>query len=125
MAYMRYSQMAPDITAVQSKLENGFFEAQPATEQKACELLKKGKNQALSFLTDYSIEKAQDAFSTWKTLGERMLVKYMDGVIKKEENGQFKTNEYGKPTSPIRAGYSDSYYRMIVKDTGDKLKTKR
>ena len=125
MAYMRYSQMAPDITAVQSKLENGFFEAQPATEQKACELLKKGKNQAISFLTNYSIGEAQQAFSTWKTLGEHLLVKYMDGVVKKEENGQFKTNEYGKPTVPIRAGYSDSYYRMIVKDTGDKLKTRK
>jgi len=124
MAYMRYSQMAPDIIAVQSELENRFFEMQPSIEQKACELLKKERNQALAFLTGYSIEEAQQAFSTWEKLGERMLIKYMDGVVKKEENGQFKTNKYGKPTSPIRAGYSESHYRMIVKDTGDKLKTK-
>ena len=124
MVYMRYSQMAPDITAVQSELENGFFEMQPIIELKACELLKKEKNQAISFLTNYSIMEAQHALDTWKKLGERMLIKYVDGIVRTEENGKFKTNEHGKPTSPIRAGYSESYYRMIVKDTGDKLKTK-
>ena len=124
MAYMRYSQMAPDIIAVQSQLENGFFEMQASIEEKACELLKKEKDQAIVFLTNYSIIKAQYVFDTWKKLGERMLIKYMDGIVRKEENGTFKTNEYGKPCSPIRAGYSDSHYRMIVKDTEDKLKTK-
>ncbi|MCL2650495.1 MAG: C69 family dipeptidase [Candidatus Azobacteroides sp.] len=121
MAYMRYSQMAPDITAVQSELENGFFEKQPLIEQDATELLKKDRNQAIAFLTDYGIAQAQHAFDTWKSLGERMMIKYMDGIIRKEENGVFKTNEYGKPTSPIRAGYNERHYRMIVKDTGDKL----
>ncbi len=124
MAYMRYSQMAPDITVLQSDLENGFFEMQPLIEQKASELLKKDRNQAISFLTNYSITEAQHAFDKWKSLGERMMVKYMDGIVRKEENGKFKTNEYGKPTSPIRAGYSESHYRMIVKDTGEKLRVK-
>jgi dipeptidase len=124
MAYMRYSQMAPDITAVQSELENGFLEKQPEIEQKAKDLLKEDKNKAIAFLTNYSITEAQHAFDTWKSLGDRMLVKYIDGIIRKEENGRFKTNEYGKPTSPDRAGYSESHYRAIAKDTGDKLKVR-
>ena len=123
MAYMRYSQMAPDIIAIQSDLENKFLETQASIEQKASKLLKEDKNQAISFLTDYSITEAQHTFDTWKSLGERMMVKYMDGIIRKEENGAFKTNEYGKPMSPTRPGYSESHYRMIIKDTGDKLKT--
>jgi len=124
MAYMRYSQMSPDIVAVQSELENGFLEMQSSVERKARELLKKDKNQAIALLTNYSVTEAQRAFDTWKKLGERMLIKYMDGIVRQEENRIFKTNEYGKPRSPVRAGYSDSHYRMIVKDTGDKLKTK-
>ncbi|MDR0231321.1 MAG: C69 family dipeptidase [Dysgonamonadaceae bacterium] len=131
MAYPRYSQMAPEIVAVQSELENGFFKMQLLIERKAYELLMEErmfpmthKGQTISFLTNYSIKEAQNAFSTWKGLGERMLIKYTDGIVRKEENGQFKRNEHGNPISPTRPGYNERHYRMIVKDTGDKLKVR-
>ncbi len=57
-----------------------------------------------------------------KKLGEYLMVKYVDGVIKREEDGQFKRNAYGQPASPIRPGYPDEYYRKIVEQTGDKYK---
>ena len=50
------------------------------------------------------------------------MVKYIDGVIKREENGQFKRNPYGEPTSPLRPGYSNEYYRRIIDQTGEKYK---
>ncbi len=124
MAYMRYSQMQPDIAEVQSKLESNFLTMQKIIEPQAVEFLKENKEKTISFLTEYSITQAQHAFDTWKSLGERMMIKYMDGIVRKEKNGDFQTNEYGKPTSPIRAGYSEYHYRKIAKDTGDKLKTK-
>ena len=50
------------------------------------------------------------------------MVKYVDGVVKKEENGTFKRNPYGLPDSPSRPGYSNEYYKKIVEQTGDKYK---
>ena len=32
----------------------------------------------------------------WKKLGEYLMVKYVDGVIKPEVNGEFKKNQYGQ-----------------------------
>ena len=58
----------------------------------------------------------------WKKLGEYLMVKYIDGVIKKEDNGQFKRNEHGLPAFPSRPGYSNEYYRKIVDQTGEKYK---
>ena len=50
------------------------------------------------------------------------MVKYIDGVVKKEENGTFKRNPYGQPEFPSRPGYSNEYYKKIVEQTGDKYK---
>jgi len=45
-----------------------------------------------------------------------LLVKYMDGNIKKEKDGKFVQNEYKIPTSIIRAGYPEEYMRQMVKE---------
>lgn len=125
MAYARYSQVIQDTKPVQDRLENGFIQMQPLVEQKAKEIsLQEGREKAIAFLTDYGITEAQKAFYTWKTLGEKIMVKYMDGVVKKEENGKFKTNEYGSPSYPNRPKLDKDYYKLIIEDTGDKLKVK-
>jgi hypothetical protein len=48
----------------------------------------------------------------------------MDGVIKKQKNNKFETNEYGGPAYPNRPKFDPEYYKLIIKDTGDKLKVK-
>ena len=73
-------------------------------------------------MTAYSIDQAQYAFDRWKKLGEYLMIKYMDGIVRKEENGQFKKNEFGNPDSPNRPGYSKDFYRKVIKETGDKYK---
>jgi len=50
------------------------------------------------------------------------MVKYIDGVIKKEENGTFKRNPNGLPEFPSRPGYPKEFYKIIVEQTGDKYK---
>lgn len=125
MAYARYNQMVTDIKPVQDQLEYGFIEMQEPIEKKASELLQKSREEAVAFLTDYSSTQAQKAFSTWKSLGEKLLVKYMDGAIKKvDEKGNFQYNEYGQPAYPNRPKLSEDTYRKIVRETGDKLKVK-
>ena len=41
------------------------------------------------------------------------MVKYVDGVVKKEENGKFKRNPHGQPASPERPGYSNEFYKKV------------
>lgn len=122
MVYPRYNQMHPDVEKVQLELEEKFRSQTSETDKKALSLLDSTEEDARTFLTEYSSDQAQYAFERWKKLGEYLMIKYMDGVVRKEENGQFKRNEFGSPDSPERPGYSKDFYRKVVKETGDKYK---
>lgn len=124
MVYNRYNQMRGDLVKVQSELETRFKNQQEATEKEALVLYANNQDSAVEFLTQYSQKEAQYAFDKWKKLGEFLLIKYMDGIVRKEQNGEFIRNEHGQPSSPERVGYSEEYYRKVVKETGDKYKTK-
>ncbi|GAB6121893.1 C69 family dipeptidase [Dysgonomonas termitidis] len=122
MVYNKYSYMHPDLEKVQKELESKFFAEQDKTEKEAIALYEKSPAQAVQFLTKYSGEQAQYAFDKWKKLGEFLVIKYMDGVVRKEKDGEFIRNEHGKPSSPQRVGYPKEFYRQVVKETGDKYK---
>ena len=124
MAYGKYSYMIQDIRPVQQELENGYQQTIPAIDKAAMELYAKNPAEAVKFLTWFSTTTADQATARWKKLGEYLLVKYMDGNVKKEENGQFKQNGYGLSEYPDFPGYDEDYYRSIVKSAGDKLKVK-
>ena len=124
MAYGKYSYMIQDIRLVQQELENSYQQTIPAVDKAASELYAKNPAEAVKFLTWFSSTTADQATARWKKLGEYLLVKYMDGNVKKEENGQFKQNGYGLSEYPDFPGYDEDYYRSIVKSAGDKLKVK-
>lgn len=122
MVYNKYDYMHPDLKKVQDELEGKFLAEQSSTEKEALELYKKSPEQAVQFLTKYSEKQAQYAFEKWKKLGEFLVIKYMDGVVRKEKDGEFIRNEHGKPSSPQRVGYPKDFYERVVKETGDKYK---
>ncbi len=122
MVYNKYDYMHPDLKKVQDELEGKFLAEQNSTEKEALELYKKSPEQAIQFLTKYSEKQAQYAFEKWKKLGEFLVIKYMDGVVRKEKDGEFIRNEHGKPSSPQRVGYPKDFYERVVKETGDKYK---
>lgn len=124
MAYHKYSFMIQDIRKVQQELENGYQSMLPAIDKAASELYAKDPAEAVKFLTWYSTTNANEATARWKKLGEYLIVKYIDGNVKKEENGQFKQNGYGLSAYPNFPGYDEDYYRSIVKSAGDRLKVK-
>jgi dipeptidase len=124
MVYNRYELMHPDLKKVQDKLEDKFFAQQSLVESKALELAKNSEQKAVEYLTSYSIESAQNAFTEWKKLGEFLLIKYMDGIVRKEKDGVFERNPYGGSSSPKRIGYSKEFYRRVVNETGDRYKVK-
>ena len=124
MAYARYNYMIKDIRPVQQQLENEFNTWQPSIEKAAIDLYKNDKDAAIRFLTAYSVAQAQRSTARWKELGEYLMVKYLDGNIKREKDGQFMDNGYGLPESPEFPGYSEEYYRAVAKDAGERLKVR-
>ena len=124
MAYHKYSFMIQDIRKVQQELENHYQEVIPAIDKAAQELYAKDPKEAVEFLTWFSTSTADNATARWKKLGEYLVVKYIGGNVKKEENGQFKRNAYGLPAYPDFPGYDEDYYRSIVKSAGERLKVK-
>lgn len=118
-AYNRYSQMIPDIRRVQSGLEDAM-----KGEVAEAEVSLKGKpfadqQAALAEMTNHWAGKAT---ADYKALGDYLLVKYLDGNIKREKDGKFERNEAGMPVQPLFGGYDSRYFRSIAEDAGDRLK---
>lgn len=123
--YLRYSQMYPDVRKVQSELEDSYPAAVKAVEEKALAFYKDSPEKAVALLTEFSDSIAENATARYKLLGEYLLVKYMDGRVKKEEGGKFKRSAEGYPESPSSPGYSDAYYREIVEKDGDRMRVRK
>lgn len=116
MAYNKYDYMIKDIRPVQQALEGSFFKHQPSVEKKALAIAEKdGEEAAVAYLTKYSATCANNATARYKELGEYLLVKYIDGNVKKEKNGSFETKN-GLVVSPKQPGYNEAYYRTIAED---------
>lgn len=58
----------------------------------ATRIYQKDPAGAKAFLTNYTNMTAQSTFDTWKRLGEFIVVKYADGVIRKMKDGKFERN---------------------------------
>lgn len=122
MIYPRYSLMIDDMRATQKELENGFNTSQDAIEATAAKMLETDPAKAKAFLTNYSIMTAQTTADTWKHLGEFLIVKYNDGVVKRMKDGKFERNAIGQPAPVMRPGYPKDFLEELVKATGDRYK---
>jgi dipeptidase len=120
MAYLRYSLKIEDIQKVQAELENSFREFVPAIDREALELFEKDPEQAKDFLTNFSVSMGNYTVERWQELYRFLMVKYLDGNIKKEEDGEFLTNQWGKYPIVEHPEYPEWWLRTIVKLTGDK-----
>lgn len=120
--YLRYNIMIKDLQKVQSELENKYITYTPAIDLAAMELMKKDTALAVQFLTDYSVNQGNYTVQRWKELEHYLLVKYIDGNIKKEKDGHFLRNGYTESAAPDQPGYPEWYLRKIIEQTGDKLK---
>jgi len=121
-AYLRYDLMSKDIKKLQQELENGFVANSSAIDTEAKDLYQTDPQQALKFITDYSVKAGNDVVARWNKLFEYLLVKFMDGNVKQEENGQFKWNQYrGAPVKVLNPEYPDWWKKQVIDATGDKL----
>lgn len=122
MVYPRYDLMIDDVRAVQGELETMFAQAQSGIESAALKMYEKDQAQAKAFLTSYTNQMAESTVASWKRLGEFLVVKYNDGVVKRVKDGKFERNSIGQPAGVIRPGYPQEFLEEYVKQTGDRYK---
>lgn len=122
MVYPRYGLMIDDLRATQREIENTFDLIQSSVEESAVKLYDKNPAEAKEFLTNYTNMTADNTINTWKKLGEYLIVKYNDGVVKRMKDGKFERNSIGQPAPVVRPGYPEEFLREYVKQTGDRYK---
>jgi len=120
MVYPRYDLMIGDLKALQHEIENRFNQNQDSIENAASELFKTDQAAAKRMLTNYTIACAQSTHDAWRKLGEFLLVKYCDGVVRQEKNGKFLKNKDGLAYPVKRPGYPAEFLKEYVKQTGDR-----
>lgn len=122
-AYAKYSFMAPDIRKRQAELEDKHIRTVQAIDAAASVLYKTSPEEAVEFVTNFSIENAQNMVAQWDKLEAFLLVKYFDGVIHPEKDGKFIRSEYGGPGKVQTPGWSETWRRKIIEDTGTRFKS--
>lgn len=120
-AYNRYDLMIPDIRKVQQRLEDKYLGSRQVIEPRLAELANAGESvKVINEVNAESARIAKEATDEYKKLAEFLLVRFMDGNMKKlDADGKFPYNEYGIPQYPDFPGYDKAYYERIVRETGD------
>ncbi len=113
-AYLRYNVMMEDVRKVQGELEEKFINEIATIDAAAIALNEVNPDMARELVTDYSVRMGDYTVQRYKELGQFLLVKYIDGNIKKEENGEFLRSEDGYPLSPDQPGYSEQWKKTVV-----------
>ena len=126
-AYLLYDRVAPEIRIAIEEHETAAMDRTPSVDAVAMNLYKESPQKAREFLSDYTVTTAQSMFMKWKNLDEYLLVKYIDGNVKKQDkNGCFLDNGSGRniPASPSQPGYSDMWKKAVKEQAGERLKVK-
>ena len=110
-----------DLQQVQDRLETSYIK----DVQKFDDRAKQNDGEALTqLLNDFSGRQAKRMMKEWDQLDKFLLVKYMDGNIKKEKDGKFERTATGNAAFPSQPHYRQEWQRMIVKDHGDVIREK-
>jgi dipeptidase len=122
LSYTRYSYIHPEIFNKQQADEMKFIATVPEIDNAAKSLLGTNPSKAIDFLTDFSVNTGNNAVMDWKKFYGHLFTRFMDGNIKTAvevpEGYIYHAPEVEQP------GYPEWFLRMIVEQTGDKLKVK-
>ena len=123
--YSRYEDMKVDVDRVRNKIMDRWDAETDSIDAQAVALLKNSTSDVTAFLNEYTARESNDATEAYKELGIYLLVKYLDGNIKQEKDGEFARTPYGMADRPQQPKYSEEFYRAIVNQIGDKIKVKK
>lgn len=122
LAYTRYNAIHPEIHELQQKLEKRYVDYTSVIDEAAKNLYVKDKKLAAQFITDYSVNTANDLVDTWRDFYHYLFMKYLDGNVKPSEGYQLIDNGYNTEIPKVTfPGYSEEFYKAIIDETGDKF----
>ena len=118
--YKMYNFMAPVARCAADSFEQDqMFTKVPELDAKLAKLIRKGRvRKARRLMTEYTVGTAMDQFEAWKKLEELLLVKFIDGNVKAQnEDGSFKHSKYhsGTPEGLTQPGYTDFWKEAVAK----------
>lgn len=142
--YKAYNIMFPTVDAEIDAWENAMMEAVKAADAEALKLYKTAGAKPVKkirrndkarktidrysavrdYLTAFSVDNAQKIFDKWVALEQLLLVKYIDGNVKaQDENGNFITNGHTDciPDGIIQPGYTEKWKQAVAEDNGKVL----
>ena len=145
--YKAYNIMFPTVDAAIDAWEAEMAEAVAKADQEALALYnaaaekprkqikrnnKAGKvvdpyTSVREYLTRFSVDNAQKIFEKWVALEQLLLVKFIDGNVKAQnEDGSFITNEHTDciPAKITQPGYTDKWKEVTAKDHGKTIEEK-
>ena len=119
-AYLNYDRVAPAIRKVVDEWENSKLEEVKQIDAVYASSPKKRVKK----LTEYSVNTAQSLFDKWVELDRYLLVKFMDGNIKSEDENGFIDNGNGRdiPDKIQQPGYSEKWKRAVAADNDKTLR---
>mgnify|MGYP002870210877 CR=1 FL=1 len=127
--YKMYDHMAPVARCAADSFEQEqMFSAVPAMDEKLSALVSRGRlRKARRLMTKYTVETAQKQFSEWVKLEELLLVKFIDGNVKaQDEDGSFKHSKYheGTPEGLAQPGYTEFWKEAVARMHGEVIEVK-
>ena len=140
--YKAYNIMFPTVDAAIDAWEASMVEAVAKADKEALELYKAAEAAPTKkirrndqcrkvvdkfmpvrmYLTKFSVDNAQEIFNKWVALEQLLLVKYIDGNVKAQnEDGTFVTNEHTDniPAQITQPGYTEKWKEAVANDHGD------
>ena len=118
-AYLRYDLIGKQVREYVDNWENTALETVKKIDI-AIGNTPNAKKKA-KIATEFTLSSADLLFNTWNKLDKYLMVKYIDGNVKGEdENGKFIDNGNGKdiPGKILQPGYSEKWKRAVAADNG-------
>ena len=118
-AYLRYDLIGKQVREYVDNWENTALETVKKIDI-AIGNTPNAKKKA-KIATEFTLSSADLLFNTWNKLDKYLMVKYIDGNVKGEdENGKFIDNGNGKdiPGKISQPGYSEKWKRAVAADNG-------
>ena len=140
--YKAYNIMFPTVDAEIDAWEAAMVEAVAKADEEALKIYKEAEAAPVkkirrndkvrkvvdkyapvrTYLTAFSVDNAQKIFEKWVALEQLLLVKFIDGNVKAQnEDGSFVTNEHTDciPDKISQPGYTEKWKEAVAKDHGD------
>ena len=102
-------------------LEDYMLTAQKAADASLLHTLQTNPSELANEVNGYAQDWANTLMTDWKALGEYLVMKFNDQVVKKEtRDGKWELTPDGICVAPERPGYPEQYRGILIRETGDK-----